>query len=186
MLTSCKTSSMRNTRFFSLVCGLLMIFAISCDNAGSGTEADTNGSDSTAIISDEKPDKVTGSMNAEVAGGNWMADNVSAKYESDLLVITGTGTDGSVIRLEIGETPDIGIFPIRRGKLQNASYTKASGANAKYHCPFNNTSGVINIELINDDELVGTFSFAGSNFSERINIEEGRFSVPITNSKPTL
>lgn len=174
---------MKNLKLFGLLLALMTLTIISCDNAGS-TGPDADGTDTTATQTTDEETAI-GTMTAAVAGSAWSAADAKAMYEGDMLVITGTGADGSKIRLEVGEKADVGIFPIRRGKLQNASYTKASGANAKYHCPFNNTSGVINIDLINEDKVDGSFSFNGSNFSEVISIEEGHFSLPIGN-KPTL
>lgn len=169
---------MKNWKLYCLLLALSTLIFVSCESGGE-TTTETGSETETTTATEETITQ--GSMSAQVSAAAWQASDAKAMYEGDMLVITGTGADGSKIRLEVGEKADIGIFPIRRGKLQNATYTKASGANSKYHCPFNNTSGVINIDLINDDVVNGSFSFNGSNFSEIISIEDGKFSIPLGN-----
>lgn len=158
---------------------ILTLMFVACESdKPATTENDTN-TENTETASDNGPAKpaVNGTMSAKVAGEKWIAKDTRADYIDGTLTIVGTAADGSKFTLEIGEKPEIGIFPISDRKLQAAKF---SNATTTYYCPFNKTIGVINLTLVDDDKVEGNFSFSGSNMSQLISVEEGTFNTPIT------
>lgn len=166
-----------------IVVGILMIVLVltflipACHSKGGGDNSTTTSTDSTAVTENIK---VAGSMTAIADGKNWIASSVTANYNDNGLVITGTDDEGSTIKLEIGDDPIVGIFPIRKGRLQAASILVTVPERSTYYSPFNNTTGTINISYIDDDKVVGTFSFTGTNVHDYVIVEEGSFTAPIS------
>ena len=167
---------MNKTLLFSISLILVLLIAACEGDKPTATDTDSTTTDTTTNTQNDAP-AINGTMSAKVAGEKWTATQTRADYIDGTLTIIGTAANGSKFTLEIGDEPEIGIFPISDRKLQAAKF---SNANTTYYCPFNNTIGVINLTLVHDDKVEGTFSFTGSNMSELMNIEDGTFSSPIT------
>lgn len=168
---------MNKTLLFSISLILAMLF-VACESdkpADSNTDTATGTTEGTTDAADNSP-AAKGTMSAKVAEEAWTATEVRADYIEGTLTIVGTADDGSKFTLEVGEKPVIGIFPISDRKLQAAKF---SNSTSTYYCPFNNTMGVINLTLVHDEKVEGTFSFAGSNMSSLLIIEDGTFSAPV-------
>lgn len=169
---------MNKNLLFALSLIVAMLFAACESDKPSDNASDTN-SETTEVTTDNgtSTPAINGTMSAKVAGEKWMATQTRADYIEGTLTIVGTAADGSKFTLEIGEKPEIGIFPISDRKLQAAKF---SNETSTYYCPFNKTIGVINLTLVHEDKVEGTFSFSGSNMSQLISVEDGTFSSPIT------
>lgn len=168
----------RFTLFIALFITASITFIACGDSSTSTTENGTT--------EQQQAENAAGQMAAKVDGQAWQATKAQADYIDGTLIITGTGADQSKLVLEIGEKPVIGIFPIKRGKLQAASYEQTTEGGTKYYAPFDGSTGVVNITAISDDEVAGNFSFSGSNFSKHVLIEDGTFVAPIITKKPVL
>lgn len=124
------------------------------------------------------------SMTAIVDSTAWQATKVETREKEGTIYITGTNADGSIIELELGEKPGIGIFSIRRGTLQAATYINKEGS--KYYTPFAGTTGVINITEYAADSLLGAeFNFSASNSLDLHIISEGKFTAPVPKKATT-
>lgn len=120
-------------------------------------------------------------MTAVVDSLPWKAEKVNTREEQGTIYITGTSEDGSQVILELGERPTIGIFSIRRGTLQAATYVNKEGS--KYYTPFGGTTGVINItQFAKDSLLAGEFNFSASNTLDLHIVSQGMFTAPIIKS----
>lgn len=117
-------------------------------------------------------------MTALVDSMPWTATTVDTREEQGTIYITGTAADGSQLILELGEKPQIGIFPMRRGSVQAGTYVNKEGS--KYYAPFAGTTGVINItEYAKDSVLKAEFNFSASNTMDLHLIEGGSFIAPL-------
>lgn len=126
-------------------------------------------------------------MTALVDSLPWAATTVDTHEDQGTIYITGTAADGSQLVLELGEKPQIGIFPMRRGTMQAGTYINKEGS--KYYAPFAGTSGVINItEYAKDSLLKAEFNFSASNTMDFHLIEGGSFTAPLYQNaaKPAL
>ncbi len=170
---------LKNTLLFALIVATTLLFT-ACNSGGESADGT-----STETTETSEQNASGGSMTANVDGQGWTTKTVQADYKDGSLMITGMGTDGSKLILEIGEKPIIGIFPINRKKLQAATYEQGAGG-SKFYAPFDGATGVINITAIDDNQVSGTFSFSGSNMSKHVLIEDGTFVAPIVTQKPAL
>lgn len=153
----------------------LTIIIPACTNTDKPTNTETE-------VPADEPEPLSGQISATVNNNAWSTTQVSATYSDNGLIITATADDGSILTLEIGEDPEVGIFPIRKGKLQAASFVQTVPERTTFYAPFNRTTGTINISLIDDDKLEGSFSFTGSNVSKYVIVEGGSFVAPIKGS----
>ncbi len=126
---------------------------------------------------------VNWTMTAMVDSVAWTAKNVTTREDQGTIYITGAAEDGSQVVLELGEKPAIGIFSIRRGTLQAATYISKEGS--KYYAPFGGTTGVINITQVEKDSLLaGDFNFSSSNTLDFHIVSDGKFIAPLAKTAP--
>lgn len=175
-------------KYLPIILSVFILFSVaSCNEEGSSEGHSTTASpklseEEVGAANPEEPAVVpTGSLTADVDGFSWSAtaNKVAAHYVDGALTISGVTSNGSKFVLEIGEKPEIGIFPINQGKLQSATYASGATDGSTYYCPFDNTTGVINLTLVHEDKVEGTFSFTGSNMREKVNVTDGEFSAPV-------
>ncbi|CAN5283568.1 hypothetical protein BH09BAC1_BH09BAC1_14690 [soil metagenome] len=151
-----------------LIISIIAFAATSC--GGNGSAEGTENTEATVA---------SWSMTALVDSVDWQAKDVTTYEDQGTLYITGVATDGSKVILEMGVKPSIGIFSIRRGTVQAATYVAPSGS--KYYAPFGGTTGVINITGYASDSMVsGEFNFGASNTLDLHIISEGAFVAPVT------
>lgn len=171
---------MRNTILWFLPLTVFVIFQ-SCDSDNTSTtnkQADATSETTTPI-------EYTGQMSVQVDGEVWETTKVHADYQDFVLIVTGEAANGGKLTLEIGDTPEVGIFPIKRRSLNAATYNP-DGGSTKYYSPQNNTNGVINISAIDDKEVKGTFSFMAASRTDYVQLEEGSFTAPLATPKEPL
>jgi hypothetical protein len=175
-ITSHKIATMKY--LLPLMIAITFAFAAtSCgDSNGEGTET-------------TEETRANWTMTALVDSVDWTAKDVTTREEQGTLYITGVAEDGSQVILEMGEKPAIGIFSIRRGTVQAATYVNPRGS--KYYAPFGGTTGVINITGYASDSMVaGEFNFGATNTLDLHFISEGKFIAPVakkdTTTQPTL
>lgn len=175
-ITSHKIAPMKYLLPLMIAITLALVVTSCGDSTGDGTQTT------------ETP-KANWTMTALVDSVDWKAKDVTTREEQGTLYITGVAEDGSQVILEMGDKPSIGIFSIRRGTVQAATYVNPRGS--KYYSPFGGTTGVINITGYASDSMVaGEFNFGATNTLDLHFISEGRFVAPVakkdTTAQPAL
>jgi hypothetical protein len=149
----------------------------------------------TACQGTQQPEEVvvadthTAYMTATADNQEWIADSINAGYAENSFIIRASNDYGSTIVLELyGKDLKPGIYPIRKGRMQAATYVASEKVNDTYYAPAPDQvrqAGVINISLINKEYVEGSFSFNASNMADYKEINNGRFGAKIIEiSKP--